>query len=300
MPPVPPVLPMIPALAVAETRVLFPAGGLTAETTVLGVVDLAESGLAGTGLITDASPFHPIDHGWPDQGPDRGTVTINGSVVEVVDVVVGATQGANLFIATNIPVRRGEPGWVFVVVHVLAPGASVPSVGERVELQVDAAHRLALSAGHTGCHVAALALNAALADRWSKPVAVDGLGHPDFDQLALTTSKIDPDGSTDRYRLGKSLRKRGFDSADLAIDTVTAAANAVLAGWVAAGASIRIETGGNGLTDRRTWVCELPEGQQRTLCGGTHLTSLNGVTAIEVELRLTDAELTMETKVTRR
>lgn len=293
-------LPVPPAPAVTETRVLFPAGDLSAEATVLAVVDLAESGLVGTGLITDASPFHPVDHGWPDQGPDRGTVIIDGAVVEVVDVVLGATQGKNLLIATNIPVRRGEPGWVFVVVHVLAPGAPVPTVGGRVDLHVDAAHRLALSAGHTGCHVAALALNVALANRWSKPVVVDGLGHPDFDQLALATSHIGPDGSTDFYRLGKSLRKKGFDSTDLAIGAVAAAANAMLAGWVAAGASIRIETEGDGLTDRRTWVCELPEGQQRTLCGGTHLTSLNGVTAIQVELRLTDAELTMETKVIRR
>ncbi|MDQ2740633.1 MAG: hypothetical protein M3Y35_18875 [Actinomycetota bacterium] len=187
-----------------------------------------------------------------------------------------------------------------MVVHVLAQGARVPTVGSRVDLRVDAAHRLALSAGHTGCHVAALSLNAALADRWSKPVTVDGLGHPDFYQLALATSNIDPDGSTDYYRLGKSLRRKRLDSTDLAIDTVTAAANAVLAGWVAAGASMRIETEGDGLTDRRTMVCELPEGQQRTLCGGTHLTSLNGVTAIEVELLLTDAELPMQTQVTRR
>ncbi len=88
---------MLPLPAVTETRVLFPAGGLTSEATVLAVVDFAESGYAGTGLITDASPFRPVDHGWPDQGTHRGTVTVDGSVVEVVDVVLGAIQGANLF-----------------------------------------------------------------------------------------------------------------------------------------------------------------------------------------------------------
>ena len=64
-------------------------------------------------------------------------------------------------------------------------------------LTVDAAHRAALSAGHTGCHVAALALNAALAGRWRKPGRADGLGHPDFDQLAIVSSRIEPDGAID-------------------------------------------------------------------------------------------------------
>ena len=58
------------------------------------------------------------------------------------------------------------------------------------------------------------------------------------------------------------------------MESVVDAANERLAGWVAAGAEIRIETDGPGLTDRRTWVCELPEGTERIPCGGTHLSSL--------------------------
>jgi alanyl-tRNA synthetase len=75
--------------------------------------------------------------------------------------------------------------------------------------------------------------------------------------------------------------------------------NAILREWVAAGASIRIETQGPGLTDRRDWLCELPDGQERIPCGGTHLGSLESVAAIEVELSSDDAELIMETNVTR-
>jgi len=286
-------------LPLIDTRVTFPAGGLTADADVLAVVDLAESGFAeGAGFVTEMSPFHPVDHGWPDQGPDRGTVTMDGIDSEVVDVVIGATRGPNLLIATNIPVRRDTPGWAFVVVHVLAARTPAPAVGRRVHLQVDAAHRQALSAGHSACHIAALALNAALADRWRKAVRIDGLGHPNFDQQALAMSRIRPYGATDSYRLGKTLRKKGFDATEVSAAAVTRRVNASLAGWVAHGASIRIEAQGQGLTDRRTWVCDLPDGQERILCGGTHLGSLAGVAAIEVEISIGDGELTMETEVT--
>lgn len=298
-------------LKLIDTRVTFPAGGLHAESAVLAVVeldaaDLSVVGLGGlaqgeslTGFTTAVSPFHPVDHSWPDQGPDRGTVTIDGVVVEIVDVVLGATQGQNLLIATNIPARRGEPGWAFVVVHLLGAESRVPAVGQSVQLDVDSTHREALSIGHTACHIASLALNSALADRWRKPVPTDGLGHPNFDQLAITSSRIRPDGATDVYRLGKSLRKKGFDMLELSIEQAQEAANQILARWVEVGATITIEAQGSGLTDRRTWICDLPDGQERIACGGTHLTSLEGVAGISVTLTLTDAELTMETNVIR-
>jgi alanyl-tRNA synthetase len=301
-------------LELVDTCVTFPAGGLSVESEVLAVVEIdgatlsvVDSG-AGTewdagsvviGFTTAISPFHPVDHGWPDQGPDRGTVTIDGVTVDVAGVVLGATQGPNLLTANNIPVRRGEPGWAFVVVHLLAPGSPGPVVGQQVRLDVDASYRESLCFGHTACHIAALALNSALADRWRKPVVTDGLGHPNFDQLALSSSRIRPDGSTDIYRLGKSLRKKGFDVLDLSTGGVAALTNALLARWVEAGATVAILTQGPGLTDRRTWVCDLPDGQERIACGGTHLTSLEGVAAITVSLTLDDAELRMETKVNR-
>ncbi|WP_354529562.1 metal-dependent hydrolase [Nakamurella sp. UYEF19] len=292
-------------LPLIDTRVSFPFGGLTADSEVLTVIEMPTTdstvmNSSLTGFVTAASPFHPVDDGWPDQGPDRGTVTIAGVVVDVVDVVLGATSGNNLLTSPNIPVRRGEPGWAFVVVHVVAPGSPVPAVGQTVRLEVDPVHRDELNHGHTACHLAALALNAALADRWRKPVAVDGLGHPNFDQLALANSRIHPNAATDTYRIGKSLRKKGFDMVDWDVQDAVQRADEVLAGWVAAGVVIRIEAEGPGLTDRRSWVCELPEGEERIACGGTHPTSLDGVAAIRIGLTLTDAELVMETKVTRR
>ena len=188
------------------------------------------------------------------------------------------------------------------MVHVIAAGGSIPAEGDEVQLNVDAAHRAALSAGHTACHLAALALNAALAGRWRKPVHADGLGHPDFDQLAIVSSRIEPNGAVDTYRLGRSLRKKGFDVDDLAVSlpAITADANRQLAGWVASGAAIDLIVSGPRLTDLREWVCTLP-GNPADPCGGTHLRSLAEVDAVSVELALDQGvgELVMTTRVRR-
>lgn len=128
----------------------------------------------------------------PTRAPDLGTLVCAAGSGQVVQATIGATDGTDLFVGSELTVRRGTPGWAFVVVHLLSADAPLPVEGEAVTLTVDGAHRAALSAGHTACHVAALALNAALADRWRQPLGAggrtDGLGNPDFDQLAITSS----------------------------------------------------------------------------------------------------------------
>lgn len=285
-------------LPLQDTLVTFPAGGLAEPSIATYVLAGPEQSL----LLTRSTPFHPVDARWPDQGPDRGEVTVGGRTAAVIDCVVGATDGSALFVGDTIPVRRGEPGWAFVVVHVLAADARVAE-GDEVQLSVDPQHRAALSAGHTGCHLAALALNAVLADRWRKPVGTDGLGAPNFDQLAIVSSRIEPDGAVDTYRLGKSLRKKGFDPEGLpaVLPLLAGTANELLAGWVATGSSIEVLTAGPTLGDLREWVCTLPEGTQRIPCGGTHLRTLADVRAVTVELELDDTagELVMRTTVDR-
>lgn len=281
------------------TLVTFPSGSLTERARVRSVS--VDNGRRL--VVTDRTPFHPIDPGWPDQGPDRGTLDLAGRSATVVDCLVGATDGTTLFVGADVPVRRGEPGWSFVVVHVMDAGASDLVAGDEVTLTVDADHRAALSAGHTGCHLAALALNAALAGRWRKTPRPDGLGRPDFDRAAIVSSRIEPFGSVDEYRLGRSLRKAGFDPAGLADDlpALTDAIDATLAGWVAAGGAVRVETAGPALTDLREWVCELPDGTARIPCGGTHVTGLTHLGSVRVSLALSDdgQGLTMRTEVGR-
>jgi alanyl-tRNA synthetase len=275
----------------ADTIVDYPQGATSSRGVVLATVPLAD----GLGVVLDRTAFHAVDAGWPDQPADRGTLAGH----PVLDAIVGATEGDEILVGDDIPVRTGAEGWSFVVVHVVAPGTPI-SVGDEVEVTVDEGYRQALSAGHTACHLASLALDAALAAAWTKEVPADALGAPGFDALACASSRIHEHGSVDGYRIGKSLRRKGFDVTALDdLSGVADAANARLAEWVATGAGIRIDRDGDGLGDRRRWACELPGGDAIIPCGGTHLSSLGELTGVRVELSRDDADggiaLTMTT-----
>jgi alanyl-tRNA synthetase len=266
----------------ADTIVDYPQGATSSRGVVLATVPLAE----GLGVVLDRTAFHAVDAGWPDQPADRGTLAGH----PVLDAIVGATEGDEILVGDDIPVRTGAEGWSFVVVHVVAPGTPI-SIGDEVEVTVDEGYRQALSAGHTACHLASLALDAALAAAWTKEVPADALGAPGFDALACASSRIHEHGSVDGYRIGKSLRRKGFDVTALDdLSGVADAANARLAEWVATGAGIRIDRDGDGLGDRRRWVCELPGGDAVIPCGGTHLTTLGELSAVRVELTRDDVE----------
>ena len=282
------------------TAITYPAGALSSTGTV---VHVADAGAGRSAVVLDATAFHPVDTAWPDQPADRGTLHAAGRVLEIRDAVVGATDGGELLLGPDVPVRTGTEGWTFVVAHLVEGPA--PGEGETVEVRVDAEHRAALSAGHTACHLASLALDEALAGAWRKDVAADALGAPAFDSLAISESRILPDGSRDVYRIGKSLRRKGFDPAGL--DDLAAVAervNARLAEWLAAGGAVRIEADGPALADRRTWVCELPGAEARIPCGGTHVASLGELAAATVSFELAPVEggleLVMTTTAARR
>ncbi|RBQ19859.1 metal-dependent hydrolase [Spongiactinospora rosea] len=276
-----------------STRVTYPSGALAGSSPI--VATLRRNG--GHGVVVTETPFHPLDHTWPDQPADTGT--ING--VPVTDCVTGAVEhgGTTLYLGHEIPVRRGDPGWHWLVVHLT--GEPVGGIGETAALAVEPDTRAALSAGHTACHLTALALNAVFAGRWRKPAPADGLGSPDFDQAAISSSRILPHGSLDVYRLGKSLRKKGFTTEGLSDDLpgIAKQVGERLTEWIAADAPVRIDAPGPDLAARRTWRCALPEGEAAIPCGGTHLTGTGLLKAVDVTLDLsTDgAELTMRTTV---
>jgi alanyl-tRNA synthetase len=288
-----------------STLVTFPVGGLGGK----GVIRRAEYAEDGRLLlVVDRTPFHPLDHTWPDQPADRGIVTVGAVDYEVEDVVTGAVgvESDSLYLGTQIAVRRNDPDWAFLVVHVLprANSAVLPTVGDSIELAVDREYREALSAGHSACHLASLALNQSLAELWTKIPRTDCLGHPDFDQSAIASSRILPHGAVDEYRLGKSLRKSGFTTGALAdsLGQVQEAVNNRLASWIQAGGRAHVECEGEELTARRWWNCELPEGTARIPCGGTHVpsTDLLGSAAVELDLDIEASKLTMRTSVVQR
>lgn len=251
-------------------------GGAVAST---GTVIRTQAVDGRLGVVLDRTAFHAVDAHWPDQPADRGTLTVDGTAYEVLDAIVGASEGDSLYVGEDIPVRTGTDGWSFVVVHLVHAGASV-GIGDEASIAVDEAYRAALSAGHTACHLASLALDAALAHAWTKDVSTDALGAPGFDALAIATSRILENGSRDVYRIGKSLRRKGFEPAALDDPAAVAEhANGLLAGWVASAASVEIERDGDLLAQRRRWVCDLPGGPAVIPCGGTHVHDLGELAA---------------------
>ncbi|GAA3888800.1 hypothetical protein GCM10022381_33310 [Leifsonia kafniensis] len=284
-------------LPLIDTLVTYPAGDVAGAATVLHVETLGDDRQA---VLLDTTCVHPVDAGWPDQGADRASLRVGDAEYSILDCVVGATDGSALFVGRDIPVSKGTDGWAFVVVHFVAGDAAI-SAGDTVELVVDADYRRRLSVGHTACHVASLALNRAVADRWKKEVRVDGLGSPDFDGTAIDVSTIRENGSIDTYRLGKSLRKKGFVTEGIAeaLPAIEAAIGSTLADWAATDAAVQVERDGERLTDRRSWVCALPEQTVRIPCGGTHAESVAALGQVRVALSLADVDgtpvLTMET-----
>ncbi|UJP11353.1 hypothetical protein L2X99_07500 [Microbacterium sp. KUDC0406] len=281
----------------SATDITFPSGSVAEEATIVGVHSHAD----GAVVLLDRTPFHPVDHTWPDQPGDSGTITVDGARVEVTEAVMAAvSDDGALAVGTDIPVKRGAEGWTWLVAHRAEgeiPAAVV--VGASATLEVDAGRRAGLSRGHTACHLASLALDLVLADLWRKDPGADALGNPDFEGRANQTSRIHEDGAVDEYRLGKSLRKAGFDSEGFSATVAEreAAINATLAAWVASAAPSRIVTDGPTIIDMRRWECELPEGTATIPCGGTHAASLAEFAAITVALELHDQLLTMTTTV---
>ena len=274
----------------SSTIVTFPTGALVGE----GVVTHRESSADGAVIVVDGTPFHPVDHTWPDQPCDSGAIDVGDEHARVVEAVMAAMSDDGVFaVGAEIPVKRGAEGWTWLVGHRLATEAPDGLVaGAAVTLSVDAARRAGLSRGHTACHLASLALDLAVADLWRKDPGTDALGNPDFEGRANQSSRIHEEGAVDEYRLGKSLRRAGFDTETFASTVAAREAqiNAQLAVWVASGAASRIETEGPTIVDRRRWHCQLPEGEAVILCGGTHVASLAEFASISVTLELTDPQ----------
>lgn len=283
----------------AAPAVTFPAGS-THERSVVAHVAPVPAGLA---IVARATPFHPVDHRWPDQPSDRGRLDLLDRSVEIPLAETAALDpSGELYVGSDIPVARGADGWTFMVAHVVAADEGVVKVGDEVGLEVDAAYRRSLSAAHTACHLTALALNRVTEGLWRKePPARDSTGHPNLDKVAISSSRISTTGSVDVYRLGKSLRKKGFMVADAASrwPALAAEAEALVNAWAATGAPVRLQVESAVLDAVRLWQCQLPDGEASIPCGGTHVASLAelGGVAVAADLDAGGTELTITTTV---
>lgn len=276
-------------------------------TSLVSKIEVSETGVD---IIVEQTPFHPVSHIWPDHPADKGHLTISGRKVELVDCLVGAIEleTGTLFVDKAIPVKRDTAGWVFVVVHRIPamPEADLNdlvNVGDMIELKVDKAYQQSLSRGHSAGHIAYLALNKVLAQSyWRKdPDRKDPLGHPDFNSYAQETSFITPDKCIDIYRLGKTLRKRGLNSANVLreLADIECKINHQLQSWIEFGGKVTMRCDGSRLTDSRYWECQLEvDLHASTPCGGTHIDQLSDFGAVEVALSLTEEQnIEMQTYV---
>ncbi len=270
-----------------EPLITYPAGSTAERSTVLATTR------TGTHLLfaVERTPCHPESPRWPDQPADRCTVTgPSASEQTPVECLEGWLHEGRLGVGeppslsehrdnphagedTHTPngPHPTEPQAIRCVVHRVEESLALQP-GDEVTLSVDERFRELISRSHSRCHLASLALNAALADAWRRePPARDSLGNPDFDKLAILSSRIEEHGSVDIYRAGKHLRKAGFPAEALSEPEALAREVAqITGGWLKSTLQIEVTPGISRLQEHRTWSCELPQGTASFPCGGTH------------------------------
>nr|WP_159063754.1 alanyl-tRNA editing protein [Thaumasiovibrio occultus] len=289
-------------LYMQSTRVLFPAKCFSTAATVLFAERVEQQFV----VITDQTPFHPVSHLWPDHPADKGYLSIVGKEYPVIDVLTAAysADSGELQLGSAITARRGEMGWCFVVAHIIAApeacknGTAAITAGDEITLSVDQAYQDGLSRGHTAGHLASMALNKVLAQGYWRKEAdrLDPLGNFDFNSYAQQRSRVTPDACEDHYRLGKTLKKRGLNTAEMVEDlpAIEDKANALLAQWLETPVAISMRCDGELLTDSRYWQIELSgEAPASMPCGGTHATHLAEFSKILIQLNLVDPQLVM-------
>lgn len=270
-------------------------------------VQLIKETQQGKWIVTKQTPFHPVSHIWPDHPEDKGLVTINGTDFPVLACQTGAIELATgeLYIDKEIPVKRGEAGWIFVVAHLISKNIDL-LVENIVTLHVDKEYQDALSRGHSAGHIAYLALNKVLhTNYWRKDAdRKDELGHYNFNSYAQETSFVTEDHCEDVYRLGKTLRKRGLNSAEMMseLESIEEQVNLQISVWLALESEVSIECEGKALTDSRYWIADFGiDGIAKLPCGGTHVSSFKEYQEIKVQFSAQgEQELLMLTRSSKR
>ncbi len=256
------------------------------------------------GIVVDRTPFHAVNPGWPDQPGDRGRILRDGRSVAVFDTVTGArAEGDAVLLDRDLLAHPERDRLATFPVHIVRDEdlrVADMREGADVLMLVDVAWREAHSAAHSAAHLVSLGLNAALDGRWTKEPPRDALGSGDFDRLAIASSRLDPRGSTDIWRLGKSLRRRGL-AREAVLDhlaEITQAVVRTVERWIEEDAYITVDAGDGTLDAHRTWRCELPEGLATIPCGGTHVARTGLVPFDGLELTPTDdGDLAARTRI---
>lgn len=279
-----------------STRITYPQGGVEGQGSILLVDPLSDNDDLVI-VATNNTPFHPVDHSWPDQPADEGTITVLGEIFDVQDVITLAKnlESGKIYRSEDIPVRTGKDGWAFVVGHIIKKPTEFNTsdlIGQKATLAVDESYRNRLNASHTACHLMALALNKSTTHLWNGDVDLDSLGNPHFDKLAIMDSQITTEKSIDKYRLGKPVITENFDSDKFLgeVNQIESEINKQISEWQASGAEIHMEVPSPYLDSFRKWKCDLSDGKAVIPCGGTHLSSLDELSEVTVSIQVSPEE----------
>lgn len=275
--------------------ITYPGGETRCVARVVAAVP-RPSGDGGSVVVLDRTCFHPLDHTWPDQPSDSGHLLLGTEEIPVLDGVTCAFDGDGRFaVGTEIPARRGDEDYQFVVGHVVAAPVDTLPVGTEVEVLVDEDLRADLSTGHSACHVAAMALNEVTDGYWNKEARQDSRGHRDLDNQFITVSRIGRRTSTDSYRVGKSARKKGLRAQELLdeLPSVETRLNDLLRSWIDSGGAITLTPQVCALDAKRQWTADLGGNPAVIPCGGTHLTDVAQLAGLTVRLTAEESGFTM-------
>lgn len=259
-------------------------------------------------FFADQTPFHPVDYRWADQPGDKGKIVVGDTEFEVKECYMAALEktSSTIYFDQDIPVKRGTEEWVFLVAHIIEDGQSTFSeINQKngiIKLSIDQEYRNSLSIAHSACHLASLAMNKVTREYWKKTSfdQIDSLGHPNLDALTILESKIKPYQSIDIYRFGKTIRKKGLDSAKLIFDLkkIELEINLQLKCWLKSHPDIITSPFPVRVTDIRYWHCMLSEGEAIIPCGGTHVKNFSAQQEILITLSIRDeAEIVMNTTI---
>ncbi|MDR3355403.1 MAG: hypothetical protein LBO21_10210, partial [Synergistaceae bacterium] len=226
---------------------------------------------------------------------DKGFVENSlGRRYDLADAVfLGEGPDGVVYVDDDIPVKKDDPDWSFCVGHIIHGDRPNLDKGSPVILQVDNSYRFKLSRAHSASHVMSFALNKSLVPRWRRGFPlVDDMGSPNFDAAAIEKSVISPLLSTDCYRLGRSLRRRGFTIEGLKDDIGfhEKEINRLIDEWLQNDSPVSIKSDGDHLTSDKYWSAVLGGVEVGMRCGGTHVSRLSEIGTIIVNLDIQDDE----------
>lgn len=254
-----------------------------------------------TCIFLDATPFYPLNEKWPDQPSDKGQIIIEGEPVEVVRCVRGWQIDNECRFRLDTSIERILDKRLCGVGHIIVTNSlpdKLPPQGGIVIPQVDIEYRNRISLYHTASHLFALALNEALASCWNKPTKNDGLGNPDFDGLAIESSTITENGSIETYRIGRSLRKKGFMLEGLSsLGNLRNEVENIMDRFVRHGNEVKVTPVTGILVQNRTWSCSIEGRLVEIPCGGTHITNTNIIKNIGCVINRTESTITFSLSV---